>query len=228
MNENKPLDAAGSEIPDDAGLQGEASQSMREGNDLRERMHDLTLRALRHHRLDRHGVRAVMNAVTSGIAIGAADRGSDLRTALADALRGVDEALTRSAEASRQALSQLAATGRDLTDNEIRRGLADLKQLEEDFLSAASRAAEAADLRVRPELQHVVRQARETGTATGKAVAHAFADLTRQWSKASIELAIASVEAAGEVGHRFAQLASGMLSGIADALSKPPGERPKS
>lgn len=227
MNENNPLGTAGSEIQDPASLQGEASQSMRAGEGLRERMHDLTLRALRHRQFDRHSAREVMHAVTSGIAIGAADRGSDLRTALAEALRGVDDALTRSAEASRQALSQLAATGRDLTDNEIRRGLADLKQLEEDFLSAASRAAEAADLRVRPELQHFVRQARETGTATGKAVAHAFADLTRQWSKASIELAIASVEAAGQVGHRFAQLASGILSGIADALAKPPEEKPK-
>lgn len=206
------------------GLHAAASASIEQTGAIRDRVHDLTLHALRSRRLDRAGIREVVGAITSGLAAGAERHPGEMRAALASAFRGLDEALTQAAEASRQALGQLVATGRDLSDGEIRQALSDLRHLEEDFLSTASRTAEAAGARVGPELRALVHTARETGTATGKAVAVTLTEFAQRFSVTSIDIALAGLEVAGEVGGRFAQLASGVLGGIADALSRPPSE----
>jgi Family of unknown function (DUF6781) len=205
-----------------------ASESVRGGVDIRAKIHDVTLLALRSRRFDRHGMQEVVRAVTGGVALGAEDSRADLRKALAEAFRGMDQALTRSAEAGRTALSQLVVTGRDLSDTEIKQALATMKKLEDDFLSTASHAAEAASAKVQPELQRVLDAARESGTETGKMAATSFTELTQRFSVASFDVALAGLEAATVVGSRFAQLAGGILSAIADVLAEPrPPKKPR-
>jgi hypothetical protein len=205
-----------------------ATESVRAGVDIRARIHDVTLLALRSRRFDRHGMQEVVRAVTDGVALGAEDSRADLRKALADGFRGMDQALTRSAEAGRVALSQLAVTGRDLSDAEIRQALATMRKLEEDFLATAGQAAEAAGQKVRPELRKVLEAARTSGTETGRMAATSFAELAQRFSIASLDVTIAGLETASVVGSRFAQLAGGILSAIADALAEPrPPKRPR-
>ena len=74
----------------------------------------------------------------------------------------MDEAITRSADASRVALRQLVVTGRELSDNDVKQALAQMKRLEDDFLSTAAHVAEAAGEKVRPELRHLLDTARRT------------------------------------------------------------------
>jgi hypothetical protein len=198
-----------------------ASESVRAGIDIRARIHDVTLVALTSRRFDRHGMRDVVRAVTSGMAIGAENSRTDLRNALAEAFRGMDEAITRSADASRVALRQLVATGRDLSENDVRQALATMKRLEDDFLSTAANAAESAGEKVRPELERLLDTARRNGTDTGRVAASTFTELAQRFSVASLDMALASVELATEVGSRFALIASGILGGIADALAQP-------
>jgi len=62
---------------------------------------------------------------------------------------------------------------------------------------------------VRPELTELVRQAAHAGTETGRRSARLMAEFT-----------LGGLELAGEFGARFAQIASGMLAGMADALDK--------
>ena len=215
------------------GLSGEeirkaASESVRQGVDIRARIHDVTLLALRNRRFDRHDMQEVVRAVTDGVALGAEESRADLRKALADAFRGMDQALTRSAEAGRAALSQLVVTGRDLSDTEIKQALATMRKLEEDFLTTAGHAAEAASEKVRPELRNVLDAARVSGTETGKAAAATFAELAQRFSVASLDMALSGLEVATVVGSRFAQLAGGILSAIADVLAEPrPPKRPR-
>jgi hypothetical protein len=198
-----------------------ASESMRAGIDIRTKIHDVTLLALRNRRFDRRGMQEVVRAVTDGVALGADDSRADLRKALAEAFRGMDQALTRSAEAGRVALSQLVVTGRDLSDTEIRQALATMRKLEEDFLATAGQAAEAASEKVRPELRKVLDAARVSGTETGRMAATTFAELAQRFSIASLDVTLAGLEAATVVGSRFAQLAGGILSAIADVLAEP-------
>ncbi len=203
-----------------------ASESVRAGVDIRARIHDVTLLALRSRRFDRHGMRDVVQAVTGGMALGAEESRADLRKSLAEAFRGMDEAITRSADASRVALRQLVVTGRDLSETDIRQALANIKRLEDDFLSTAGRAAEAASEKVRPELERLLDTARQNGTDSGRIAASTMTELTQRFSIASLEVALAGVEVVTEMGSRFAQLASGILGGIADALTEPRPDKP--
>src|SRR5437899_7116062 len=231
MTEHKPQQMSDASVTQEvtgASLKQAASESIREGVDIRARVHDVTLLALKSRRFDRHGMREIVQAVTEGIALGAEQSRHDLRQALSEAFRGLDQALTRSAEAGRAALGQLIATGRDVSDAELKQALGTMKKLEDDFLSTAAHAAEAASEKVKPELQRIVDDARHTGTDTGKMVATALTEFTQRFSVASLDIALAGLDAANEVGTRFAKLASGILGGVADALAEPQsGKKPQ-
>ena len=136
-----------------------------------------------------------------------------MRQAMSEALRGIDQALRTSAEAGHMALKQLAATGRTFSDNEFKTALANLRKLEDDFLATVGQVADAASAKVRPELREALRNARKSGTETGKQVALTMGDFAQKFSAASLEAAFAGMEAAGQFGARFAAVASGILGG---------------
>jgi hypothetical protein len=214
MAENAPQDASG--------IRDAASETVRQGTDIRAKVHELTLLALQRQRFDRHGIREVVRAVTEGIAVGADKTTGDMRGAMAEALRGLDQALRTSAEAGDVALKQLARSGRNFSDAEFKQALANLRKLEDDFLKTAEMVADAANTRVQPELREALRTARRTGTETGKQVALTMGDFAQKFSAASLDAALAGLEAASQVGQRFALVASGVLGAFADALRAPP------
>jgi hypothetical protein len=203
-----------------------ARDSVKSGVDIKARIHDLTLLALRNRRFDRHGMQEVVKAVTQGMATGAEQSRSDFRPALVVAFRGMDQALTRSAEAGGSALRQLAATGKDVSDTELKQAIAQMKRLEDDFLATAGRAAETTSERIRPELRNILHAARIGGTETGRVAAHSVTELGQRFTVASLDMTFAGMEVAAEVGTRFAQVASGILGGIADALATPREKKP--
>lgn len=190
-------------------LRQAAAESMRHGEEIRRRVHDVTLEALKNRRFDRAGIREVVRAVTEGVARGAGPERSGLRDKLGEALRGMDEALTRSVEAGQQALRQMVATGRGFSDHELRQSLSGLRKIEEDFVDTVNQVAASANERLRPELKEALKQTLHAGTETG-----------RQTAKLMAEFALAGIELAGEFSARFAQLASGVLAGMADALQQ--------
>lgn len=196
-----------------------ASGSMR-GDDIHARVHELTLRALRSRRFDRREIRDVVRAITEGITLGAEHSREDLRRSLAEAFRGVDDALRKSTEAGQTALRQIVASGRDFSEHELKHAIADMRKLEDDFLSTIEQVTEGANARVRPELRDVLSHMRETGTSTGKQLAGMMAEFAQRLSAASLDVALGGLEAASEFSARFAQLAGGVLSGIADAISE--------
>lgn len=212
MAQDDPQELSGDRIRESA------SESVRKGDDIRARVHDLTLLALRSRRFDRREIREVVRAITEGVTLGAEQSRADLRKSLSEAFRGLDDALRKSSEAGQSALRQLVATGRDFSDQELKQALANMKKLEDDFLSTVSQVAEAASEKVRPELREVLASARRTGTETGKQVAGTMTEFAQRFSVASIDVTLAGLEAASEFGARFAQVASGVLAGVADAL----------
>jgi hypothetical protein len=200
------------------GLRAAASETVRGGTDIRAKVHELTLLALNSQRFDRHGMREVIRAVTEGAATGAEKTTTDMRLAMSEALRGMDQALRTSAEAGHMALKTLAATGKTFSDSEFKTALANLRKLEDDLLNTVGQVADAASMQVQPELREALRSARKSGTETGKQVALTMGDFAQKFSAASADAAIAGIEAAGQFGARFAAVASGVLGGPADAL----------
>jgi hypothetical protein len=190
-------------------LRQAAEESMRHGEEIRRRVHDLTLEALRNRRFDREGIRQVVKAVTEGVTRGAGQDDSGLRKRLSDAFRGMDDALTKSVEAGQQALRQMVSTGRGFSEHELKQGLAGLRKIEGDFVETVNQVASSANERLRPELKEALKQTLHAGTETGRQTARLMAEFT-----------LTGIELAGEFSARFAQLASGVLSGMADALQQ--------
>lgn len=186
-----------------------AADSMRHGEDIRRRVHELTLEALKNRRFDREGIRDVVRAVTEGVTRGADADGSGLRQRLGEAFRGMDEALTKSVAAGQQALRQMVATGRGFSEHELKQGVAGLKKIEHDFVETVNEVAASANERLRPELKEALRQTLHAGTETGRQSARLMAEFT-----------LTGIELAGEFSARFAQVASGVLAGMADALQQ--------
>ena len=184
-----------------------ASDSVRQGEDIRQRVHDVTLEALKSRRFDREAIREVVRAVTEGMTRGAEGSRLGVRQALAEGFRGMDQAITKSVQAGQEALRQMAAAGRGISDNELKQALAGLRKVEEDFVATVDQVANSANERVRPELRQVLSQAAHAGTETGRHTAKLMAEFT-----------FTGIELAGEFGVRFAQLAGGVLAGMADAL----------
>jgi len=206
--------------PSSARITQQASESVKAGADIRERVHDLTLEALRARRFDSKSVREVVKAVSEGIALGAESSRAEVRQSLADAFQGLDDALRKSTEAGQTALRQIVATGRGFTENDLKAALASLRKIEEDFLSTVTQVADAAGKTVQPELRAVLSEARRAGTETGRQVASTLSEFAQRASVATLDVTLAGVQAAGEFGARFTLLAAGVLGGLADAIRK--------
>lgn len=190
-------------------LRKAAAESMRHGEEIRRRVHDVTLEALKNRRFDREGIREVVRAVSEGVTRGADTGEGGVRQRVSEAFRGMDEALTKSVAAGQQALRQMVATGRGFSEHELKQSFAGMKKIEEDFVQTVSQVAASANERLRPELKEALRQTLHAGTETG-----------RQTAKLMAEFTLTGIELAGEFSARFAQLASGVLAGMADALQQ--------
>ena len=193
-----------------------AADAIKSGGDVARRVQEVTLEALRNRRFDREGIRDVVRAVSEGMVAAAPASGGTVRQVMGQAFRGMDEALTKSVEAGEKALRQLVSTGRGMADHEVKDALAGLKKIEQDFIETVSKVASSANERARPELRSLVERATQFGTETGK-----------QTAKLMTEFTFSGMELAGQFSVRFAQMASGVLAGMADALEKSAAEKRK-
>lgn len=199
-------------------IKQEVSASVEQGVDIREKVRNLTLQALRTRKLSPEEIKPVINAVTEGISLGAAKRVGEVKSALSEGLAGLDEALTKAAEATHLALQQLTSQAKDFSDSDLDWALVNLKRLEEEFLESVSQVANSAAGKIKQELTDLVAHARRTGTDTGAKVAETVNTLGNKVSATLHESKAAGKDAAREMSARLASLAGGILAGMADAL----------
>ena len=218
---------ANGEHSDDS-IRRAASDSIEQGERVRERVRDLTLNALTSRRFDRDAIRETVRVITEGVSDGAEGSRAGARQSLAEAIRGMDQALAKSVRAGHEAIGRLVDTGRGISERELQQAFAGLQKIEEDFIATVGQVAESAGERAGPELREAIGQATRGGTETGRQAATAMTELARSVSGASLKFTLAGIEIAGEFGVRFAQVASGVLAGMADALDKSSAETKKS
>jgi gas vesicle protein len=207
-------------------IQAEAATMAETGADLHAQVRDLTLRAMRDRAVSVGELSAVLRAVVEGLSIGFAKRTGEIKEASTQALAGLDEAIKKSAEATKLAAQQMVAQGKEFRDVDLKPTLDELKQLEESFLSTISQVAEKAGGRIKDEWASQVGHARRMGTDTGRLVADTLSDFGQRVGASAKEGASASAGATVEVKKRLTLLASGILAGMADALhEKATGQR---
>jgi hypothetical protein len=191
---------------------------MKQGERIGEMVRDLTLHALQTRRFDYAGTKEVIEAMTAGISLGASQRASDVREAVAEALGGLDQALMKSAQASQLALKELAAHGRELNGGELKQTFEQMKKLESDFLAAVNSASQAAGSVAKSGMLDFLSHAKRSGTDTGAIVAQTIREFSHRMAEQMKDAQGASLEAAQHLSARFVQAASGFLQGIAEAL----------
>lgn len=199
-------------------LKNEAAAAGEKSGDLRATVRDMTLRAMKSRELSLSEVRNVVQTVSEGISIGLGKRGGELKGAASEALAGLDEAVKKSAEATKLAAEQLLSQGKDFTSQDLKPVVEDLKRLEGELLDSVSQAAERAGNRVKEAFTDLVTHARRAGTDTGRVVADTVADFNGRAAPAVKSGAAETATAARELSKRLAVVASGILSGMADAL----------
>ena len=88
-----------------------ASDTVQQGESVRERVRDLTLDALTSRRFDRGAIRDVVRAITEGASRGAESAGEGSRQSLAETFRGMDQALTKAVEAGQNGTAPVRRDG---------------------------------------------------------------------------------------------------------------------
>jgi hypothetical protein len=176
---------------------------------IRERVKGLTSQALKEGRIDPQAVRDIARAVIGGTPGNVAISGAETRELFADAVRKLDEALVKSASATHDALQQLAARGKDFTDNDLKEALVSLRKLEQDYAAAANHIAEVMTGNLRRETMELAVHAQNVGVEASARVASMLSGGMG---------ATPGVATLRDASVRMALLASGVLAGVADAL----------
>lgn len=201
-------------------IKDKARNLLRSGESVREKLHELTVEALTQRQLAEQEIREVLGAITEGVSLGAAERAEEVRTALGGALRGVDDALGHAAEAMQLALDEVSDQAQDFAEQDLRKGLGDLKKLEDMFLETVSHVAQEATGLVRQEMTALAEHARRTGTGTGERVKEVAEDFGNRLRATAQQASDAGIHAAREIGSRVALLASRKLVEVAEKIEQ--------
>jgi len=185
---------------------------------IRKDVRDITLKALSQGRLDMKKINQVVRAVMEGASIGAETKAEQVKVTLTDAMAGIDEALAKSAEASKLAIEETAGHVKDFSNHDLKRALDDLLTLEDLFFDTVHDVAKGTNEMVKEALGDLVKHARQSGTDVGKTSAEAVTSLNHKLGNTLKDTTSASAHATLEVGAHIANAAAGILEGIADTL----------
>jgi hypothetical protein len=208
------------------GVKQTAQESVASGEHIRERIRELTLQALKERKFNFAQYQDVMRAMTEGIGLGAQQRGHDVKAALSEAFAGMDQALTKAAQAGSLAMRELSSRSKQFTENDLKLALEQLQRLERDFLDSWREMSKTTTGPVRAEWQELMAHAQRAGTDTGAVIASTMREFSSRMATTVADTTSATLEAALQFGERFAQAASGFLAGMSEAL-RPDEKKPK-
>jgi ElaB/YqjD/DUF883 family membrane-anchored ribosome-binding protein len=199
-------------------LKNLASQSMKQGSNVRVAVRDLTLKALQQRELTLDQIRRVLRSVTEGVSLGVGTREVKVEKALSDTVAGMDDALLKAVEASNVALHRLTGEGYDYEDSNLKQALDELERLEDEFFASIASASETAAEKMRAPWQQAISHARRSGTATGTQVTATLRDYAVRAQAAMRAQRATGFKTAHLLTQNFAILASGILIGMSEGL----------
>jgi hypothetical protein len=195
-----------------------ASESTRQGANLRTTVRALTLKALERRELTLEQIKGVLENVTVGVTLGVVDREMNVEKALADALAGMDDALLNVVEATRVALDRLGSAGQDYEDSYLKQASRDLERYEDALLQSVAKSADSAGEKIGAQWAQVLQKKKLTGTGTGARAAATARDFAKRAQMALRKQRETGFKTAHLLTQNFATLASGILIGMSEAL----------
>lgn len=203
-----------------AEIKSAASKLVEAGDDVREKLNDLTVRALAERDLAEQQIREVLSAITEGVSLGAGKRTDQVKMALTDALHGIDDALSHAAKAMQLTIGEVTGDLQTFNEMEVQQGLSELKRLEHLFIETVSNVASGANGLVQQEMTSIAEHGRRIGTDTGERVRQIVDDLGNRVRSATHAATANGKQAALDITSRIAEKAGYKLGEIAMHLTE--------
>lgn len=200
-----------------------ASAGTSGADQLRNGVQQATLAALQGRELSLKNIRSVLKTVAQAASAGAAQNklpGVDVEALLDQAVAGMDAALLKAVDANRVALQQLVNQGADLREKHLKKALSDLEAMEDSFIGALKKAADAAGTQVSAQWAPVLEKMQAGGTLSGAKAATTAEQFVQQMHTAMRDSRAAGLKAAQTLAESYAALVSGVLIGMSDALTQ--------
>ena len=201
-------------------LKGLARESVKQGENLRTAVREVTLNALKSRELTLAEIKRVVKTVTEGVNLGAASSKIDAERVLGEALAGMDDAVLRAVQANHIALQQLSAQGQSLRESHLKKALGELERLEDEFVASVKEATKKGSKQLKDQWASVLQQKQAVGLETAaqiEATMEQFGDQMRETVKQQRRTAIKAAEMMAE---NFTTLANGILIGLTEGLQQ--------
>jgi uncharacterized protein DUF6781 len=181
---------------------------------------DITIEALSKHHLDIDHIRSIINAVLTG-AQAAAEHDSDrMRETLKEVTKGLDEALVKSAHASKLAIEETTGRIKDFTEHDLKQAMNNITSLEDIFIETLTEVANSSKTMTGDTLKDLASHLINSGTAVGQSASEEIIYLSKQMEKTGKENINAVSEATMSFAEDVAHAASGFLGGVADVIKE--------
>jgi hypothetical protein len=201
-------------------LKGLARESVKQGENLRSTVRELTLNALKSRELTLAEIKRVVKTVTEGVNLGAATAKIDAERVLGEALAGMDEAVLKAVQANHLALQQLSAQGQNLRESHVKKALAELERLEDEFLASVKEAAKKGSKQIKDQWATVLQQKQTAGTETAAQIEATMEEFGNRMHEAVKQQRRTALKAAEVMAENFTTLASGILIGLTEGLQQ--------
>lgn len=195
-------------------------------DDIREKVHLIILKALSERQLDKENINAVVKSVIEGVTEGLGESSEKLKPQLQASLSGIDDALSKSAIAAKLATEEALGRAEQFAEKDLKKAVDDLKGMEDSFIETINAVARASGDLVSASLTEIADHLKSSGTSSGKEALDAANSLSKMLLDVGKGTAGEIVSATQSATGHFASIASGVLSGMADAISA--GKKPKS
>lgn len=206
-------------------LRSLAQESVKQSENLRVAVREVTLNALRGRELTVDQIKRVVKTVTEGVSLGAAKSKVDPDRVLTEAFSGIDEAVLKAVEANHLALKQLSAQGQSLRDSQFKRALDDLERLEDEFLGVMKEASRRGNQQLRDQWASLLQRKEADGTATQMQIEKTLEDFGERMHQAVKQQRRTALKAAESMAENFATLASGILIGMTEGIQQGKGKK---
>ena len=204
-------------------LEHEIHDALVDGVNIRETVHNLTLRALNADRLNIDSIRRITTAVVNGVHEGAqkqlvapSNQTEAAKSQITEAVSGLDSALARVAEATKLAMQEAAGRAHKFSDKELVRTKSDLEGLESILLDTLQNTASATKGVLSDILHDIATHAKNNGTVVGAQLKETLAIFAQQAASIGHVQLDAGAHLAQSTADFIQKIASGVLSGIKD------------
>jgi hypothetical protein len=186
---------------------------------IREWVRNITLNALSKRKLNTDEVQGVVRAVLDGVAENSQGKPEIFKQAVNDAVLGVDDALGKGAEAAKLAIEEAIGHAKEFSNQDLKSSINELKSLEDLLFETLGLVAKQSNEVVANIFNDLASHLKSSGTVVGAEVQQATADLQEQLKTAGREGRETIEQTGRAIGEQIAQVASGILSGMADAIN---------